>query len=157
MTSRQAIHPMSRLPSCRGARARSGAIFVSAALLFANTPALAQRATGAAVPWPAPVPVNAPVYQSNATRIVGIVVTSVASTTLVAGLVWVGIDYGRFIPPHADSGVVRGEYTLYIGLPLALGSLALAGVGVPLWIIGAQPPTSAPPVAVGPGGLRVTF
>ena len=111
------------------------------------------------MPLPPAYGLDTPRYRNNGMRIAGIVLTSVASAMLVAGLTAMAIDLSGGPLSDPDFKVL----TVWVGAPLMLGSTVVAGVGIPLWVVGARPPegapppTSAPSVAIGPGGLSLRF
>lgn len=89
--------------------------------------------------------------------VAGIVLTSIASAALVAGVV----STAYF---SQAGGEASGIGVAVIGLPLLGGSVIFAGVGIPLWVVGAQRRphgTSAaiPSLSMGPGSgaLRWAF
>lgn len=84
----------------------------------------------------------APKYRNNAMRIAGIVLTSVASAALFSGVAFASIVHGA-------------DVTLIIAMPLIGASTVLAGIGIPLWVVGGRP--GAPAVSIGPGSVRITF
>jgi hypothetical protein len=92
-------------------------------------------------------------------RIAGIVIVGFASAALVGGSIIWGLNAGH---SNAEG---PGVAALVIGLPTIGGSLVLASVGVPLWVVGARAPKGAvsqpPPTAVlslsGPTMLRLSF
>lgn len=102
---------------------------------------------------PPPVMIEPPKHRNPAMMIAGIVLTSIGSAALIGGVVTT-VAYSRADSPF---GVVL------IGLPLLGGSLLFAGVGVPLWVVGASAPPAhtplLPSLAVGPGSgtLRWAF
>lgn len=106
---------------------------------------------------PAPPPAEAPRRRSTGMMVAGIVLTSIASAALIAGVV-------SSVAIAREGGEFGGLAFIVIGLPLLGGSLIFAGVGIPLWVVGASPakPQEAraiPTLALGPGSaaLRVRF
>lgn len=108
----------------------------------------------------APLPSGAPLpkYRNNDMRVAGIVLTSLASATLLAGITVTAVDLAKPLSPYSDVSY-KGMATVLVGLPLMAGSTVLAGIGIPLWKLGAAPPRAVPSVGVGPGSttLRWTF
>lgn len=118
------------------------------------SPALAQP--GPMPMPPPPVMIEPPRHRNPAMMIAGIVLTSIGSAALIGGV----ITTAAF---SQASGEASGIGIVVIGLPLLGGSLLFAGVGVPLWVVGASaPPAHAalvPSLSVGAGSgtLRWTF
>lgn len=113
---------------------------LAGALFFATSTSSAQSspspsATAVTPPSTAPMP---PRHRNKSMMISGIVLTSLASATLLSGL-------GVIIAFQTGCG---GSFcdlaTALIGFPLMAGSTLFAGIGVPLWVIGAQAPATAP-------------
>ncbi|APR78470.1 Hypothetical protein A7982_03817 [Minicystis rosea] len=115
------------------------------------------RAPGSTWQQPMPLPpayaASAPRYRDNGMRIAGIVLTSVASAMLIAGLTVMALDLSGGPLSDPDFNVL----TVWVGAPLMLGSTVVAGVGVPLWVVGARPPASAPSLMLHPGRLSLRF
>lgn len=112
---------------------------LAGALFFATSTSSAQSspspsATAVTPPSTAPMP---PRHRNKSMMISGIVFTSLASATLLGGL-------GVIIYYQTKCSDICGALgTGLIGLPLAAGSTLFAGIGVPLWVIGAQAPATA--------------
>lgn len=131
------------------------------AVLAEDHPPLAPLAAPSAeLPPPAP-----PRYRSEGMRAAGIVITSFAAASLLAGTAVVGVGIGLGSQPHSEQGSNAGSVLLFaIGPLLGVSSAVLASVGIPLWVIGAKPPRDQavgllPAVSVGPTGgtLRWSF
>jgi len=132
---------------------RSGLISLGVALLAAS-PAAAQPG---ATPLPpsataqpsgvVPYPKAPPLYRSNAMRITGIVLTSLASSCLLGGAILMSVDLG---------GGGSGAATIGGAAPLMVFSSIFAGIGIPLWVVGALPRPGAG-VSAAPGGIRLAF
>jgi hypothetical protein len=86
---------------------------------------------------PSPDPDPPPRYRNNAMRIAGIVLTSIASAMVVGAAIGVGVDLATSRSQYAG---LRG---LIIGGAALGGSGVFAGVGIPLWVVGARPPEPA--------------
>lgn len=69
-------------------------------------------------------------HRSPGMMYTGMAVTGLASATLVSG---VAITL-------YDSNFQKGYLAVLVGLPLIGGSALLAGVGIPLWVVGARSP-----------------
>ena len=117
-----------------------------------------------AYPYPYPYPYpqgELPKYRNNAMRIAGIVLTSFASALMASGLAAMAIDLSGGNGGGDTSS--KGLVSLLIGVPLMGGSTIFAGIGIPLWMVGGRPPEGAPPptqapsVGLGPGGLSLRF
>lgn len=122
------------------------------ALALALPVLLIAASARAADPPPAAQP-----YQSPSMRIAGIVLTSVAAASVVAGSLTMALT------AHASSDAVQNPGVTYGGLALGTGVL-LGVIGVPMWVVGSRPraPSSSllqPEIAVGPlgGTLRWSF
>lgn len=131
-------------------------LLVSTSLLTSiASPALAQPGP---MPMPPPqVTIEPPKHRNPAMMIAGIVLTSIGSAALMGGVITTAM-FSR------ASGEASGIGIVVIGLPLLGGSLLFAGVGVPLWVIGASAPPAhhaalVPSLSVGAGSgtLRWTF
>ncbi len=111
-------------------------------------------------PGPMPVlppPMEAPKRRSTGMMVAGIVLTSIASAALVGGIVTTALF-------ASTSSNASGIGFAVISLPLFGGSTIFAGVGIPLWVVGASTPkpryAEAIPrlsVGAGSGALRWTF
>jgi hypothetical protein len=102
-------------------------------------------------------------HRNEAMRISGIVLTSLGAATLVAGV-------GLTVAPGVGRCGELGCDSTWAGLLLLIpASTILAGVGIPLWVVGGQsprrgaaagmPPAAVPALSVGPrsASLRWTF
>lgn len=121
------------------------------ALTAAEPPAIVDPGTGPrALPpprWQVLYPEAPSPYRNNAMRIAGIVLTSLAGTLALAGVIATSIDLGS---PHGN-----GMLMMALGVPLFASSTVPAGIGIPLWVVGGSPPKTSP--WVGPGGFRLAF
>lgn len=88
-------------------------------------------------------------YRNDRMRVAGIVLTSLASVTLVTGVVLFATG------GSAGDGYNTGALVGLVALPPA--SVLFAAVGIPLWVVGALPPkgptgvpSAAPTVSFGP-------
>ena len=147
-------------------------ISLATLLLATSLPAFAQPAPLPTQPAPPP-PYAAPPYapgpmpmlpppmepkrRSTGMMVAGIVLTSIASAALVGGIVTTALF-------ASTSSNASGIGFVVISLPLLGGSTIFAGVGIPLWIVGASTPkpryAEAIPrlsVGAGSGALRWTF
>lgn len=70
----------------------------------------------------------------------GITLTGIGSAALIGGV-------GVFA---ADANQGSGYAALLIGAPLILGSTIFAGVGIPLWVLGARAPAESSAKSVSP-------
>ena len=133
---------------------------LAGAILFATSTSAAQSSpsppsTALTPPSTAPMP---PRHRNKRMMISGIVFTSLASATLLSGLgVIIGFETGC-------GGSFCGLGTVLIGFPLMAGSTLFAGIGIPLWVIGAQAPATAatapmsawvPGVSIGPQSVSL--
>jgi hypothetical protein len=91
-------------------------------------------------------------------RIAGITLTALASASLVAGIAVVAADV------HQMAGCTGGanpanacfaSLTPYVDFPLLIGSTVLAGIGIPLLVVGGR--RAGPDVAVGPRAVTVRW
>ena len=109
----------------------------------------------------------APRYRNNGLRIAGIVLTSVASALLASGLVLIIADQ---VTPRTQCQDACGFGTAIGGIFLIPISAGFAGAGIPMWVVGAQPPRQVAQVSAAPwpvpeivpagprgGALRWTF
>lgn len=101
--------------------------------------------------------IEPPKHRNPAMMIAGMVLTGIGAAALVGGVV--STAYFSTL-----SGDGSGIGIVVVGLPLLGGSLLFAGVGVPLWVVGASAPPASrsaliPSVSVGAGSgaLRWTF
>lgn len=97
-----------------------------------------------------------PVRRSTGMMVAGMILTGVGSVALLAGVAFTGL--------FASAGGDSGLGIVLIGMPLIAGSTVFAGIGIPLWVVGARPAEPAleaaiPSLSVGPGSasLRWTF
>jgi hypothetical protein len=145
------------------------------ALLTMAASLLGTTAATAETPPPlATVPVPAPKYRNNGMRIAGITLTAVGAAVLASGIAFIALDQSKPVgsncghPGPCDGGDGVGVVTWFLGVPLVALSTVFAGVGIPLWVVGAQRPKpelaaspawAIPSVAAGPRSvsLRWTF
>lgn len=78
-------------------------------------------------------------YRSPGMRIAGIVLTSIASAILAAGIVGGAATTGG----HGEA------VNLVFFISGAAGSVPIAAVGIPLWVVGARPRETAPAASLG--------
>jgi hypothetical protein len=157
--------PMPRTMSLAHLRALAtlagGALLASASAAAAEPPLLP-------LPESAPLLQATPKYRSRGMMITGIVLTSNGAASLLVGGVLAAVGaaqssgYTGEFPPPGFVASIAGVCGLGVGALLTL-------VGVPLWIVGAQPPKAGvaasipswavPTVAPGPrsAALRWTF
>jgi hypothetical protein len=111
--------------------------------VFAQTPPTPLSPTSSTEEPPPPSP-ESPKLRSPGARNAGIVLTSIASGLMAAGLSV--MIYDAASPAKAGQDVdSQGVATVHIGVPLAAASTVFAGVGIPLWAWGGGSPDSAPP------------
>jgi hypothetical protein len=78
-------------------------------------------------------------YRNNAMRVSGIVLTSIGAALLVGGVVMIATDHSAY-PSCTDLCGFSATMGEIVMLP---ASVLFAGVGVPLWVVGARPPATA--------------
>ena len=135
------------------------AAIAGGATLLSTSAARAQQAA----PPPAWTMQAPPRYRNPSMRVAGIVLTSIGSAALAAGLIVTTLDLTVWNHNCDEScGLVAG----LIGLPLVGGSALFAGIGIPLWVVGSRPPAGqaalpgwvpTPVPARNGAGLRWTF
>lgn len=154
--------------SMRHPAARRVVLFALACAAILSSSARA-GAQPAAPPPPALVPSVAPVslrepslpampavpaHRNDAMRIAGIALTSIACTAMAAGLTVMFVDIFR---PEDSDASTSGIYAIFVGATLMGGSTVLAGIGIPLWVIGGKSPELAPRVSLTSSGARLQF
>lgn len=93
--------------------------------------------------------------RSPAMMYTGISLTALGSATLIGGVSIFAVD--------ATQG--SGFAAILLGVPMMIGSTIFAGVGIPLWIVGAQAPDGGsskiapaiPAVAIAPGAVTMQW
>ena len=96
----------------------------------------------------------------------GMALTGLGSAALVGGVtvaVWAENGAGC----SGEECGMSGVYTAFLAVPMIASSVVLAGVGVPLWVLGARAPantttqTSGPPLApavsIGPRAVALRW
>lgn len=133
---------------------------LATALLASSVP----RAAYADPPFELAPPPATPKRRSTGMMVAGIVLTSLGSAMLLTGAVTTGIGSSG----GGDGGTIL---VAVVGLPFMVGSTVFAGIGIPLWVVGAQPApagsASAQPLparvaasisfGAGSGAVRVSF
>lgn len=109
---------------------------LAGALFFATSTSSAQSSPSpsSTALTPASTAPMQPRHRNKSMMISGIVLTSLASATLLSGL-GVIIAYRR--------GEFFGYPIVLLGIPLVAASTPIAGIGIPLWVIGAKAPATA--------------
>jgi hypothetical protein len=147
---------------------RSGAISM-ALVVSLLAPAVAAQQAPPPPPMVDPAAAPPPVHRSEGMRITGIIFTGLASATLLTGAMLMATD--PKLRGSGENDCAEGCVSLLIGAPLMGLSVVFAAVGIPLWVVGSQPPKRAasaspsafpallPTVAAGPRGgtLRWSF
>lgn len=135
-------------------------IAIAGALLAVSPSAVAQPAPPSSYQAPrhrGPMrPANEAPRRSKSMMVAGIVLTSLASGTLIAG----AITTAAF----ASGGGYSFLGAWVVGVPIIGGSTIFAGIGIPLWVVGASTPATRradaiPSVSLGLGSatLRWSF
>jgi hypothetical protein len=100
--------------------------------------------------------------------------TAIGAAMLASGIGLIALDQAQPVSSNCgnhgpcDGAAGAGVLTWYFGVPLVALSTVLAGVGIPLWVVGAQRPKpelaaspawAVPSVGAGPRSvsLRWTF
>lgn len=98
----------------------------------------------------------------------GMALTGLGSAALVGGVTVVAVSLGHDdCGPEGECTMNAAMTTVFLGFPLIGGSVLLAGVGVPLWVLGARAPTdeaaeqgarsAIPTVTIGAGSAALSW